>query len=368
MFKLPYDIKQFFKLVMQSAVFPSIYRLHCHAPIDNRLVLFADAHHSALPFSMEMMHRELIRRGYRVECYFVDYKSSFSGSISSMMHFMRRYATARYVFLCDNYLPAASCRKRYGTDVIQLWHACGALKKFGFSSPDDISPSYRGNPYKNYTLITVSSSACIPFYMEAMGYGADVVKATGISRCDAYFNKEFIRMCRQEFEHTHPDSRGRRVLLWAPTFRGKAGNPVPPDDSAIQHLKTALGKSWYICSSLHPHMQTSPRSAEYLLPAADVLVTDYSAILFDWLLFDKPLVLYVPDCEEYMKTRGSYLDYETELPFPVTRTGQELIEVIQTLDIIYNYPNVKVFKEMYMSMCDGKSTERILKLMQVVNR
>lgn len=367
MFKLPYNIKQFFKSVMQSTVFPAIYRLHCHTPIDNSLVLFADAHHSTLPFSMKIMHHELIRRGYHVECYFTDYKSSFSASLLSMIRFMKRYATARYVFLCDNYLPAASCRKRHGTDVVQLWHASGALKKFGFSSPDDLTPSYRGNPYKNYTLITVSSSACIPFYMEAMGYGPDIVKDTGISRCDAYFNKEFLRMCRQQFEQSHPDSRGRRVLLWAPTFRGKADNPIFPDDSAIQHLKVSLGTSWYVCSSLHPHLQPAiSLSAEYLLPVADVLITDYSAILFDWLLFDKPMVLYVPDYEEYMKVRGSYLDYETQIPFPVTRTSEELLKTIQKLDDSYDRNKAIRFKEIYMNRCDGQATDRILKTLQVV--
>ena len=71
-----------------------------------------------------------------------------------MFEFMKLYAVSQTVVICDNFLPVASCRKRKGTKVIQLWHAGGALKKFGYDTADDIPAYYKGNVMANLPLVT----------------------------------------------------------------------------------------------------------------------------------------------------------------------------------------------------------------------
>lgn len=105
--------------------------------------------------------KKLLEKGdYKIQGYFVDYRSlTITKLLSEMLRFMELYSRARCVFICDNFLPVASCRKRKETIVVQLWHAAGALKKFGYDSADDIPGWYPGNVFKNYDLVTVSGKA-----------------------------------------------------------------------------------------------------------------------------------------------------------------------------------------------------------------
>ena len=124
--------RKYIKMFMQGVVLPLFYCLHRWKPIDPRLVIFADSHHDSLPFSMERMRDEMRARGFTIMECVSDYQAR--GAISafrSMTAFMRYYARARYVFICDYFLPAAACRKKKETEVIQLWHSGGLMKKFG---------------------------------------------------------------------------------------------------------------------------------------------------------------------------------------------------------------------------------------------
>ena len=223
------------------------------------------------------------------------------------------YAVSQTVVICDNFLPAASCRKRKGTKVIQLWHAGGALKKFGYDTADDIPAYYKGNVMANCNLVTVSAKRCIEPFSSAMRLPCQRVKATGISRTDLYFDENFNRECREHFFEEYPEAKGKKIVLWAPTFRGNAGV------AGVKGLKEIQRMSWkklkathYFIIKLHPHTQVHLAGSdceiltEELLPAADVLITDYSSILFDAMIYKLPIVLFVPDFGRSMWTTGDF--------------------------------------------------------------
>ena len=106
---IKYIVKQYMKMLMQGFFLPVIYQLYRHIPVQSHRVVFADAHHENLPFSMQAMHQTMKENGYEVIDFLYD-----SGKISPlrqivfMIRFMKLYASARYVFLCDYFLPAAS--------------------------------------------------------------------------------------------------------------------------------------------------------------------------------------------------------------------------------------------------------------------
>lgn len=365
--KLLFYAKQYAKMLLQSVILPVVYNRYRHRPLNKRLVIFADGHTDGMPESMLFMYRAVRALGFETTCFCYDFKKlSYLQILHVICSFMKLYAQAGTVFICDYYLPVSSCRKRRETQVVQLWHACGAFKKFGFDSPEDIPTFYRSNPMKNCTLVTVSSPWCEPIYAGAMHLPQEVVQATGVSRTDIYFNDDYVINCRRRFFERYPQAKGKKILLWAPTFRGNAGDPKTLGLDMVLGLPEKLGKDWYVIIKLHPHQEKVLKKSncdlptEELLAVADVLMTDYSSIIFDAMLMRTPVVLYAPDSMEYTKQRGFYLNYQS-IPAVHVRDGSELPYAIKSA--VTGAVDNTMFISRYAGSCDGHATERILKLL-----
>ncbi|MCR5793458.1 MAG: CDP-glycerol glycerophosphotransferase family protein [Lachnospiraceae bacterium] len=364
---IKYVCKQFIKMFTQQILLPVVYNRYRHTQINTNKIIFADAHHDSLPYSMEDVKNRLEQEGYEICLMCTDYQGHGALHVMrAMLSFMKHYATAKGVFICDNFLPVASCNKRPETKVVQLWHAGGILKKYAYDTNDDIPAYYKGNVFKNYDYLPVSAPICIPVYNRAMRQPEGVVHATGLSRTDRFFKESYLEGCKKEFYAAYPDAKGKKIVLFAPTFRGKASNPYVIGLDKIKQLEQELGDEWKVLIKVHPHMDAkTPTSnctipTERLLPVADVLIADYSSVIFDYVLLEKPMVLYAPDLEEYVKERGLYISYD-EIPGRIVKEVDNLKDAV--LEEYQNPPaqKLKDFKDKYMGSCDGNATERLLK-------
>ena len=375
--KLKFKIKQLLKMFFQHVLFPLVYRLNSFKPVHKNKIILADAHHEKCPQHMKQVRDALSNSGFDVQEFLFDLRklSVFSG-MKKMLGFMKLYAVSGCVIICNNFLPVAACKKRKETRVIQLWHGCGAFKKFGYDASDDIPKGYRGNVYKNYDLVTVSGEYCVSFFQSAMRLGKEIVKPLGCCMTDRLFDREYLNLCRTKFKHIHPDAEGKRIVLWAPTFRGNAGDAYVVGEQYIDRLADLYKNELYIIKSLHPMSEgclASFMSSSELLVCADVLITDYSSIFFEYLLLDRPIVFFVPDYEDYARDRGFYLDFDS-LPGHIVKNNN----IDEAVRILYNAiggdkqekdaaneSQMRVlrqkFREQYMSACDGHATERIVK-------
>lgn len=405
-----FRLKQYAKMMLQNILLPIIYNFYSRRPVRKGSVLFADAHHEDIPFSMRRMYETVqdmeeklsmeevqltkmskcagemqfaetrepakIKHKYKIENFICDFnKLSFSEMIQFLLRFMKSYATAEYVFICDYFLPAASCRKRPETKLIQLWHSCGLMKKIAFDAGEDIPKNYKGNMFGNYSFLTMSAEICVPVHARALRLPQERIHATGISRTDVYFEQEWNERCRRQFQEKHPEAEGKKIALWAPTFRGNAAMPRLEGLEEIRKAAEDLDQDWYFVIKAHPHVDAhgmvsnSAISTEELFPVADVLITDYSSVLFDYLIYGKPAVLFAPDLEQYRENRGFYLDYHT-VPFAQTQTLDELETAIlgsrQWQEM--HREEIEAFRELYTGACDGQATERILKLIGMESR
>ena len=90
------------------------------------------------------------------------------------------------------------------------------------------------------------------------------------------------------------------------------------------------------------------------------MISDYSAIIIDFSVYEKPMLFYVPDLEEYRGDIGFYVDYENEMPGPICVSENELINSI-ILDE-FDMDKVRVFRDKFFKYQDGKSCERVVKL------
>lgn len=356
--------KKITKLTLYYIVVPILFLFYRFRTIDNSLVLFADAHNNDIPLSMELLYKELKQKNYNVVSHCYDYrKGGLLSKLKKINRFLRDYGCAKHVFIQDTFLPIAACRKRKSTMVIQLWHGCGLLKKTGYDiKTNDIALF---NPFRNYDLVTVSSKECVPVFDKMMKLKPGIAHATGVSRSDNYFNHDFIEKCKKTFYANNPEAVGKKIVIWAPTFRGDASAPKIDFIEDVEKCFGELKEDYYPIIKLHPHLKKTTKydnitKIEYLLPVAHVLITDYSSILYEYLLKaeEKHLILFTPDYQQYIDNRGLYIDYNS-IPGPHVNTVFELKKALLEQEPL-DSAKLAVFMKKYMEACDGRSTNRII--------
>ena len=133
----------------------------------------------------------------------------------------------------------------------------------------------------------------------------------------------------------------------------------------VKRLQEELGEEYYIVMKMHPHLDAKHKLSncdiptERILPIADMLIADYSSVIFDYTLYQKPIVLFVPDYDEFVSTRGLYIDLN-EIPGQMVKDGTDLKEAVLREFIEFNRDEYRAFYEDYMGACDGKATKRII--------
>lgn len=295
---------------------------------------------------------------------------------------VKELAKYRYIFL-DDASDVVSCLPlRSETDVIQLWHACGAFKKWGMSTGDLLfggtKAEKRRHPYyENLSLVTISSPAIKWAYAEAMDLeGRDeIIKPLGVSRADVFFDDAFIANARQAAVRVVPQIAGKNVVLYAPTFRGSATHAQAPDSLDIPLMREEIGDRYVLLIKHHPFVKDRPQipagceefafdvsddlPIDQLLCVADVCVSDYSSLVFEYSLFGRPMAFFAYDKADYDDWRGFYYDYDELTPGPVVATTEELVAYIQQVADDFDPSEVRAFRNRFMSACDGHATDRI---------
>lgn len=285
-----------------------------------------------------------------------------------------RLAVSRYIFLNDNFLPMAYMNLNQESDVIQVWHGPGAFKKFGLSfvtDPNLINLEKQISDKLNYVI--VSSKNMIPFYKEAFGVNEEKILPLGIPRVDYYFKESNIGELRNNFDKLYPQSKGKNIILYAPTFRDDpVHNKNILENLDIDLFNKELGDQYILAVRLHPRMNndemlkncdvlnvTSYKDEKKLLLLADILITDYSSIIIEYALLNKPMIFYPYDYKYYNEIeRGFYFDYKEFVPGPIAHNTNELIQIIKGNS--YDLNKIKKFVDLQFDYLDGNSTKRIV--------
>ena len=108
---------------------------------------------------------------------------------------------------------------------------------------------------------------------------------------------------------------------------------------------------------------TKYHDMQELLIASDILITDYSSSIFDFLITGRPAFIYAPDKQYYFRTRGSYIEME-ETPIPISQNNNQLIQNIQNLDAEAFAESAKNFLRKMGSYDTGNASEQLVKLIE----
>ncbi len=228
--------------------------------------------------------------------------------------------------------------------------------------------------HKNYTKTIVSSPTVVQNYREAFSIDEKCILPIGIPRTDLLFDEEYIKKTRTKLYERCPRIKDKKICLFAPTFRGKNVNSCfyPEEFFDAQRLADSLGDDWAVVTKYHPFIKnaeryesknvtdmTDIRDVNDVLLITDVLITDYSSVLFENAILDIPLVLYAPDLHEYYNSRGFYYSYDSYAYGEVVQKFDELANAVKTAK--NDEKKLKEFREKFTSCCDGHSTERFVK-------
>ena len=231
---------------------------------------------------------------------------------------------ARVTVIDNAWLPAHITTPRAGCSVIQVWHAEGAYKRFGHATRGASSGAdgaLHELIHSGYSDAVVSSESVRPAYAEAFRMPLSNVHAVGPLRGAWLANSAAVALRKATLLARYPELSGKRVILYAPTFRGRGAQRETQLAISPEAIAAALPHDWIVAIKAHPlvpitSQSTSGRcitldaatSIDELFPIADALFTDYSSSIFLWSLIERPLLLAVADADAYAQDPGLFLD------------------------------------------------------------
>ena len=366
-------------------LFYSLYALFFNLsrvfPIKQNRIAFIAPHNGGTEDSLSKMRSYIEKKG-GYETVFIstnDLKLDFSGFVPLVKSCLKAagfftfkaaaLARSKYVFLNDNFMPMASLKFSKKAVITQLWHAEGAVKKFGLSAPltDDVREREKKGASK-LTYVVCTSESVAPVYAEAFGVESEKVLPLGSPRIDSLLSEKDTAEIRAEFDKNHPECKGKKLVLYAPTFRDS-----PEKDSAlldridVQAFNREFPDS-RLLTKLHPQINsakplegatdvTKGHDIGDLTLICDAVITDYSSVCMDFALLSKPCIFFAFDLDEYEVERSFYFDYKSYVPGPVAKSFDEVITALKNTDGYTDKLNG--FVKINFDYTDCNNTERI---------
>ncbi len=381
--------KKFYKFAAMRVLLPFSYFLRSRGKVDEKKVVFVEVRFDSLSDNFALIEKALREEGgwdIRLVC-LRQGRVSLAKFFKNCLKMHKEIGNARCVLLNEASSAYGCLNIRKETVTIQTWHGCGAFKKFGISLSDKnvggSEDDYTRYPvYRNNDFVTVSSPEVVWAYKEAMSITENdsrQVVPIGTSRTDVFFDESIVKAGRDELEKLVPQAKGKKIILYAPTFRGMPSGGVIPDRLDIEKFRASVSDDYVLVIKHHPlglNKQIIPESCadfafdvtttasiETCLMAADICITDYSSLVFEYSLLERPLIFFAYDIDSYVDERGFYYPFNEFCPGPIVSTTEELAQAVndsETADLV----KIREFRDKFMSACDGHATERVVDLIK----
>ncbi|EAJ7288459.1 CDP-glycerol--glycerophosphate glycerophosphotransferase, partial [Campylobacter jejuni] len=247
------------------------------------------------------------------------------------------------------------------TKVIQLWHGGGLYKKVAFDKTNYFKKNAR--IHRNISFLNISDEKLTKEYSRMFNVGKKNIISYGLPRTDLLFKRNSVED-KKKFFLLYPQINGKKICLYAPTFRENKHFKRNLKCFDIEKINKQL-EDYVIIYRSHPTLKynnnniinVSDLELDFVLSISDILISDYSSIIFDYSFFRRPIVLFVPDLEEYFVQKKQLYYHPCELVGDenVCYKQEELIKFIK--QAVYKIDLWKSF----MANCRGNSCQEVVK-------
>ena len=366
--------------------------LHLPDVIDNRKVVFVNFMGRGYGCNPKYIAKEILRQNLPLDLVWLvkDLNEPMPAGIRKVLYgsvdSVYELATAKVIVTnTKNLLPFPN--KRQGQYFIMTWHSGIAFKAVEGDAEDKLSPAYVKQSKINSAitdLMLVESQEQFEEFKRAFWYNGEILKC-GLPRNDIFFNRteKFIAGIKKSLNVP----ANRKIVMYAPTFRDNPAilaNIYKLDAKRLAEvLKKKFGGKWLFLIRLHPNVawvnltddlfgdaqniinvSTYPDMQE-LLVVADILISDYSSVIYDSMILHNPTFIFAKDFDSYPKERG-FKQLYFDLPFKINRTEEELFNCIETFDAAALEPKIKHFLNMVKPFDNGHASEEVVKKIKTV--
>lgn len=290
-------------------------------PFDRHAVLLLSSRSTSVSIGMSRIQEELAQDPtIHLKTLYYGRNEAQMGLLRDAFKAVRLIAKSQVIVVDDHCFPLnALYGKRKRNVTIQIWHAVGGFKKFG-----NAKKSKTRIPHKNYDYVCVNSARDISTYAEAFSVPQNQVKVTGSIQIQ-YIEEVRAKLANADVSPSKPvsstDSSENTCesyvkLFFAPTYRtgGNQDKSVKMMQALIKRVETSQ-TAIELKVSLHPYIDAKVIPAAYRvdrnhfyeeLLTSDVLITDYSSLVIDYSVAQKPILLWTPDLQEYTNKTGFF--------------------------------------------------------------
>ncbi len=304
-------------------------------------------------------------------------KKVFSNLKSTLSYYFSLYdqmvsIASSKVIIVDGYnLPVSLLKHKKGTKVIQMWHALGAIKKFGYQSigkVDGINPTVARilKMHANYDYVISGSEGMNKYFAEAFNVPIEKVLAIGTPSIE--FLKKKDNKITKKIKEKYPALKNKINVLYSPTFRNEKNYNYEEliNNTDFTKVNLIITNHFKVEERATDPRVININSNEFqtfdILKIVDYVITDYSALMIDAAVINKKILLYVYDYDEYKKNNGVNLDLLNDFPTIAYQDAKKLMNVINKNK--YDIKAYHEFQKKYTPHIKTTSTEANMDLIK----
>ncbi len=344
------------------------------------VVMFMSEQSTSISTNLKAVKDRMLARGMDQDYIIVEsYRSSVTNprqGLKSWMDMLKKMAMSDFIFLDDHAPVLDWLILDKDTTLVQLWHAGAGFKSSGYSRWGHIGCPAPYSCHRQYKYGISGSKNIAHFFSEVWGINDSQVLPTGMPRIDEFLDEAYRKKKTKELYEKYPMCKDKKVILFAPTYRGtnKANAHYPYELIDFPKLYELCGDKYVVLFKMHPWVASAvPIPEQYKDRFADVgrypnindlfyftelLITDYSSNIFEYSLMRKPMLFFAFDEIQYSFSRGFHRPYEESAPGKVCHTFAEVLEAIAQKD--FDYPKVEEYVEKHFDHIDSHASDRVI--------
>ena len=289
---------------------------------------------------------------------------------------MYHIATSKVVILDSYCITISILNHKKSLKVIQMWHAIGLMKKAGYSILNkkegrDASLAQSLKMHKNYNYILVSSDNLKKSFKKVFNCTDKQLITLPLPRVDLLKSEEYHQNNKKLIYEKYPQMKNKKNILYVPTFRK---NEKTHEEKIYELIDSIDFNKFNLVIKLHPLSKINISrnnvindkyfSSMEMISTCDYVISDYSTIIYEAAIANKPLFFYAFDIETYKKNRGFFINYEKEVPGLITDNPKKIINAINNND--FDMHKVNIFLKKYVDMNNKSNTAEIVRFIKKI--